>query len=50
MVTDLLLALRSQGIEIGRLAVQKPTLAEVFLTLTGRTPAEEPAVDKDLPA
>lgn len=50
VVTDLLLALRNQGIEIGSLAVQKPTLDEVFLTLTGRTPAEESAVAEDLAA
>jgi ABC-2 type transport system ATP-binding protein len=50
VVTDLLIALRNQGIEIGSLAVQKPTLDEVFLTLTGRTPAEESAVDEDLAA
>ena len=44
------LVLRNQGIEIGSLAVQKPTLDEVFLTPTGRTPAEESAGEEDLAA
>lgn len=34
-VTDLLLALRESGIRLTELSVQKPTLDEVFLTLTG---------------
>ncbi|MFT4040313.1 MAG: ATP-binding cassette domain-containing protein [Thermomicrobiales bacterium] len=49
LVTDLLVALRNQGVEIGSLAVQKPTLDEVFLTLTGRAPAEE-AADEEIAA
>lgn len=42
-VTDVLLGLRQAGIAIQALTVQKPTLDEVFLTITGRsaTPAEE---------
>ena len=34
-ITDLLVALREQNISLTELAVQKPTLDEVFLTLTG---------------
>ena len=34
-VTDLLVAFREQGIHLSELSVQKPTLDEVFLTLTG---------------
>src|SRR5690349_13646431 len=34
-VTDLLLTLRDAGIHLTELSVQKPTLDEVFLTLTG---------------
>lgn len=36
-VTDLLVALRRQGITLSEVSVQKPTLDEVFLTLTGHT-------------
>lgn len=35
-VTDLLIALRGEGIQLAELSVQKPTLDEVFLTITGR--------------
>jgi len=35
-VTDLLVRLRDEGIAVAELAVQKPTLDEVFLTITGR--------------
>ncbi|MES0855056.1 ATP-binding cassette domain-containing protein [Geobacillus sp. G4] len=34
-VTDLLVALRQEGIHLAELSVQKPTLDEVFLTITG---------------
>ncbi|MGE8077337.1 ATP-binding cassette domain-containing protein [Peribacillus loiseleuriae] len=34
-VTDLLIALRDAGIQLAELSVQKPTLDEVFLTITG---------------
>jgi ABC-2 type transport system ATP-binding protein len=34
-VTDLLFALREAGIQLAELSVQKPTLDEVFLTITG---------------
>jgi ABC-2 type transport system ATP-binding protein len=36
-VTDLLVRLRSEGIAVAELSVQKPTLDEVFLTITGRS-------------
>ncbi|OBZ18477.1 ABC transporter [Bacillus sp. FJAT-27264] len=35
LVTDLLIALRETGIPLSEMSVQKPTLDEVFLTLTG---------------
>jgi ABC-2 type transport system ATP-binding protein len=35
LVTDLLVTLRESGIRLAELSVQKPTLDEVFLTLTG---------------
>jgi ABC-2 type transport system ATP-binding protein len=38
-VTELLVALRGQGIGLSEISVQKPTLDEVFLTLTGKGPA-----------
>lgn len=41
-VTDLLVRLRDESIAVTELSVQKPTLDEVFLTLTGR-----PATDED---
>ncbi|WP_158370638.1 ATP-binding cassette domain-containing protein [Cellulosimicrobium cellulans] len=49
---DLLVALRSAGIPLHDIAVQEPTLDEVFLTLTGHAstapaPAED-AADRDL--
>ncbi len=34
-VTDLLIRLREAGIGLAEVSVQKPTLDEVFLTLTG---------------
>ncbi|MDI7743442.1 ATP-binding cassette domain-containing protein [Lysinibacillus fusiformis] len=34
-VTDLLVALREEGIQLAELSVQKPSLDEVFLTITG---------------
>jgi ABC-2 type transport system ATP-binding protein len=40
-VTDLLVRLRDEGIAVSELSVQKPTLDEVFLTLTGRPANEE---------
>lgn len=41
-VTDLLLALREKGIHLAEMSVQKPTLDEVFLAITGHE-AEENA-------
>lgn len=41
-VTDLLIALREAGIQLAEFSVQKPTLDEVFLTLTGHS------VEKDI--
>jgi ABC-2 type transport system ATP-binding protein len=35
LVADLLVVLRDAGIHLSELSVQKPTLDEVFLTLTG---------------
>ncbi|EFM08772.1 daunorubicin resistance ABC transporter ATPase subunit [Paenibacillus curdlanolyticus YK9] len=35
LVTDLLIELRSAGIQLAEMSVQKPTLDEVFLTITG---------------
>jgi ABC-2 type transport system ATP-binding protein len=35
LVTDLLIALREKGITLSEVSVQKPTLDEVFLTITG---------------
>jgi ABC-2 type transport system ATP-binding protein len=40
-VTDLLVRLRDEGIAVTEISVQKPTLDEVFLTLTGRPATEE---------
>ncbi|MFK4730018.1 ATP-binding cassette domain-containing protein [Agromyces mediolanus] len=45
-VTELLVTLREAGIHLTELSVQKPTLDEVFLTLTGHgVEAEESAAD-----
>jgi ABC-2 type transport system ATP-binding protein len=43
-VTDLLVRLREEGIAVAEISVQKPTLDEVFLTITGRAASadEEP--------
>lgn len=40
-VTDLLIALREAGIALTEMSVQKPTLDEVFLTITGHGVEEE---------
>lgn len=40
-VTDLLIALRSAGIHLAEMSVQKPTLDEVFLTITGHGVKDE---------
>jgi ABC-2 type transport system ATP-binding protein len=44
-VTELLIALRESDISIDELSVQKPTLDEVFLTITGRTTETESATN-----
>ncbi|WP_042346862.1 ATP-binding cassette domain-containing protein [Bacillus massiliigorillae] len=41
--TDLLIALREAGIQLAELSVQKPTLDEVFLTITGQEVKENEA-------
>ncbi|WP_175073847.1 ATP-binding cassette domain-containing protein [Terribacillus sp. AE2B 122] len=41
VVSDLLIALRGEGIQLAELSVQKPTLDEVFLTITGKGKKEE---------
>ncbi|SDX82914.1 ATP-binding cassette domain-containing protein [Paenibacillus sp. CF384] len=41
LVTDLLIALRTAGIHLSEMSVQKPTLDEVFLTITGEGVKEE---------
>lgn len=42
LVTDLLIRLRGDGVELAEISVRKPTLDQVFLTLTGRgVPAGE---------
>jgi len=41
-VTDLLIALRQKGIQLDEFSVQKPTLDEVFLTITGENVSQEP--------
>lgn len=40
-VTDLLIALRESGIQLSEMSVQKPTLDEVFLTITGHGVKED---------
>ncbi len=40
-VTELLLSIRNAGIHLTEVSVQKPTLDDVFLALTGKTAAEE---------
>ncbi|MGE7923864.1 ATP-binding cassette domain-containing protein [Viridibacillus arvi] len=40
-VTDLLIALRQKGIRLDEMSVQKPTLDEVFLTITGHGAEDE---------
>ncbi|QKT06569.1 ATP-binding cassette domain-containing protein [Gordonia sp. X0973] len=43
VVPDVLIALREQGIDVEEISVQKPSLDEVFLTLTGKP---EPGADE----
>lgn len=44
-VTDLLIALREADIRLAEMSVQKPTLDEVFLTITGHGVEEETSQD-----
>ncbi|MCR8658590.1 ATP-binding cassette domain-containing protein [Paenibacillus endoradicis] len=48
-VTDLLIALREAGIHLAELSVQKPTLDEVFLTITGHGVKEDEASSSNEP-
>ena len=48
LVTDLLVAMRETGIAVTELSVSKPTLDEVFLSLTGRpATADDPSDDSN---
>jgi ABC-2 type transport system ATP-binding protein len=51
-VTDLLLRFRESGIRLSEFSVQKPTLDEVFLTLTGHGASEDATdeIETDTPA
>ena len=44
-IADLLITFREAGIGLTEMSVQKPTLDEVFLTITGHTADEAPAAD-----
>ncbi|ETI66543.1 ATP-binding cassette domain-containing protein [Neobacillus vireti] len=46
-VTDLLIAIRGAGIQLAELSVQKPTLDEVFLTITGHGVQEDASKASD---
>jgi len=46
-VTDLLIALREKGIHLAEMSVQKPTLDEVFLTITGHGVTEGASLESD---
>ncbi|MFS0782174.1 ATP-binding cassette domain-containing protein [Bacillus sp. 1P06AnD] len=46
-VADLLIALRDSGIKLSELSVQKPSLDEVFLTITGEGNKQEPIEEED---
>ncbi len=46
-VTDLLVALREGGVAVAELSVQKPTLDEVFLTITGHHASNGDAANGD---
>ncbi|WP_088072014.1 ATP-binding cassette domain-containing protein [Gottfriedia luciferensis] len=47
-VTDLLIALRDSGIHLAEMSVQKPTLDEVFLTITGKSVDASDSKESDL--
>lgn len=46
-VTDLLIALRETGIHLAEMSVQKPTLDEVFLTITGHGVEDDTLLESD---
>jgi ABC-2 type transport system ATP-binding protein len=46
-VTDLLITLREAGIHLSEMSVQKPTLDEVFLTITGHDAADPDTADAE---
>lgn len=46
-VTDLLISLREAGIQLAEMSVQKPTLDEVFLTITGHGVKEDETLEVD---
>jgi len=48
LVTDLLIAFRTKGIHLAEISVQKPTLDEVFLTITGQGVTENEAADAQM--
>ncbi|MFT4306380.1 MAG: ATP-binding cassette domain-containing protein [Microbacterium sp.] len=45
-VADLLIALRAAGVHLAEMSVQKPTLDEVFLTITGHSADQQGAADR----
>jgi ABC-2 type transport system ATP-binding protein len=47
-VTDLLVSFRDAGISLTEMSVQKPTLDEVFLTITGTPTADAADADREL--
>lgn len=47
LITDLLVALRSAGVHLSEVSVQRPTLDEVFLTITGHGVKDEAARTSD---
>jgi len=50
-VADLLITLREAGIHLAEMSVQKPTLDEVFLTITGHDAVDQTAAEKqEVPA
>jgi daunorubicin resistance ABC transporter ATP-binding subunit len=46
-VADLLIALRARGISLAEISVQKPTLDEVFLTITGHAATTNASPESD---
>jgi len=48
LVTDLLIAFRTKGIHLAEISVQKPTLDEVFLTITGQGVKENESAESQM--